>query len=99
VTHTFLKRNERDYTVGQWLRAPEGFDRFEPLVSVTTMRGAIRLAALLNGGTGMVDAVLLRAGVMTDPIEDDSNGEDHEATAKRAALVRRARARPARDVV
>lgn len=102
--HTFRKSGEQ-YDVGLWLRSPHpiedyAIDQFEPLVVVSTLRGAIRLTNLLNGGTGNIDATLLRAGVMERPGDGDNHGEDHESTAKRAAVVRRARARaPARHAV
>ena len=92
MTHTFMKHSDGSFSVGNWVQGAH-HARFEPLVKVQHLTSAIRLTNLLNGGTGNVEATLLRAGVMTDVAGTDSNGEDHESTAKSAAMVRRARGR------
>lgn len=95
MTHTFVRSGEQ-YDIGVWLRDEKGADRFKPLVSVTTMRAAIRLVNTLNGGAGNIDSVLLRAGVMKQGEDDGAaNGSQAEGT----AVVRGARKGPARSVV
>jgi hypothetical protein len=96
VTHTFTKNDDGTYTVGMWLLSfhRPGTHQFTPLIKVEHLRSAIRLTNLLNGGTGNIEATLLRAGALVGAEEvKPNNGEDHESTAKSAAMVRRARGR------
>jgi hypothetical protein len=48
--HTYLKRDEDVYEVGQWLRHPEGYDRFQALFAVPSLKQAFHAVNSLNGG-------------------------------------------------
>lgn len=60
MMHTYLKRAEDQYEVGQWLRHPEGYDRFQALFTVPSLKQAFTAVNTLNGGTRVsVDALHL----------------------------------------
>jgi hypothetical protein len=50
MTHTYLRMSAGDYQIGQWLRHPEGYDRFNELFSVATLQQAFAAVNMLNGG-------------------------------------------------
>ena len=48
--HTYLKMNEDIYAVGQWLRHSEGYDQFQALFTVPSLKQAFHAVNSLNGG-------------------------------------------------
>jgi hypothetical protein len=51
MTHTYLKRDDGKYDVGQWLRRPDGYDSFKTLFTVPSLKQAFTAVNMLNGGT------------------------------------------------
>jgi hypothetical protein len=48
--HTFLKRENGLYAVGQWLINPEGYQQFNAMFTVPSLKQAFRSVSMLNGG-------------------------------------------------
>lgn len=89
MTHTFTKNADGTFDVGNWLLSfhRPGTHQFSPLIRVKHLMSAIRLTNLLNGGTGNIEAALLRAGVMTD-IGVNDGAEMHDDAVAGPKLVR-----------
>lgn len=49
--HTYLRRDENNYDIGQWLRHRDGYDRFQTLFTVPSLKQAFTAVNTLNGGT------------------------------------------------
>jgi hypothetical protein len=49
--HTYLKRLENQYDIGQWLINRDGYHQFQRLFSVPSINQAINAVCMLNGGT------------------------------------------------
>lgn len=82
MTHTWMKLCDGEYAVGTWVRAATK-DKFERVARVNTLRSAIRLVNLLNGGTGRVDEPLARFEVK----DGDDGIEMHDRPLQGAAVV------------
>jgi hypothetical protein len=60
MTHTYLRRGEDSYEIGQWLIHREGHHHFVALFAVPSLKQAFVAVNHLNGGTRIsVDALHL----------------------------------------
>lgn len=58
MTHTYLRRTEDNYEVGQWLINPSGYHEFHTLFAVPSLKQAFISVNMLNGGTRISPEVL-----------------------------------------